>query len=167
MNTLTNTALPQSHEQLFVLTTLITLLVPSQATAGKYSVWEETVPPLAGPPPHSHPDEEVFYVLDGSFEFFLHDLSQPIQATTGAAIHIPSQALHTYRNRGTTAGKLLTMATPGKLEAYFRAVGKPVHSAEDVPDLNQVPDFPNLDARDFLERAPEHKVTFYFPQSEK
>lgn len=164
MNTHKNNLLTESHEQLLVLTTLITLLVPGKTTAGTYSVWEEVVPPLAGPPPHSHPDEEVFYILYGSFEFILNDPSQPIQATTGAAIHIPGQALHTYRNIGATAGKLLTIATPGKLEDYFRAVGKPIRSAQDIPDLNEVPDFPNLDVKDFLELAPQHDVTFYFPE---
>jgi mannose-6-phosphate isomerase-like protein (cupin superfamily) len=154
----------QNPEQLIVLTDLITLLVPNSATQGQYAVWEDVVPPLAGPPPHSHPDEEVFYVIEGSFEFMLDDPSQPIPARTGALIRVPGNALHTFKNVGVTPGKLLTIAMPGQLEAYFRAVGKPVTAADDVPDLTKIPDFATLDITDFLGLAPEHGVTFFLPQ---
>ncbi|WP_052731302.1 cupin domain-containing protein [Spirosoma radiotolerans] len=160
----TNTLVSQNHEQLIVLTTLITLQIPTAATEGRYAVWEEMVPPLAGPPPHSHPDEEIFYIIDGSFEFMLHEPNNLIPATTGAVVRVPAHALHTYKNVGATTGKLLTIAMPGKLEAYFRAVGKPVASAQDIPDLTQVPDFANLDVADFLRLAPQHEVAFYLPQ---
>ena len=164
MNNYIDNLRTESYEQLLVLTDLITLLVPAKATAGRYSIWEDIVPPLAGPPPHSHPDEEIFYVVDGSFEFMLHDPANPIPATTGAVIKIPGNALHTFRNIGTTAGKLLTCAMPGKLEDYFRAVGKPVRSAHDIPDLTKVPDFATLDIANFLQLAPQHEVTFYLPE---
>ena len=157
--------LPSQHpEQLIVLTDLITLLVPGSDTQGQYAVWEDIVPPLAGPPPHSHPDEEVFYVLDGSFEFILHGPTQPIPASRGALIRVPANAMHTFKNVGPAPGKLLTMAMPGKLEAYFRAVGKPVKGADDVPDLTKVPDFASLDITDFLGLAPQHQVTFFLPE---
>ena len=164
MNNHNESLLNRKHEQLIVLTDLVTLLIPASATAGQYAVWEDIVPPLAGPPPHSHPDEEVFYVISGSFEFMLNDPTQPIQASAGAVIRIPSYALHTYKNVGDTSGKLLTFAMPGKLEDYFRAVGKPVRSSQDIPDLEKVPDFATLDVTDFIGLAPQHDVTFYFPE---
>ncbi|MDB5242536.1 MAG: hypothetical protein JWP57_3161 [Spirosoma sp.] len=160
----TNQLSPETPEQLIVLTDLLTLLVPSASTQGKYAIWEDRVTPLAGPPPHAHPDEEVFYVIDGQFEFILHDPAHPIAARAGALIRIPSQALHTYKNVGTTPGKLLTLAMPGKLEGYFRAVGKPVQSDQDIPDLTKVPDFATLDITNFIGLAPQHEVTFYLPQ---
>jgi len=144
-----------------VLTTLITLLAPKKSTGGKYSLWEETVPPFAGPPPHSHSDEELFYVVSGNFEFILNDPTRPITANAGDSIHIPADALHTYKNVGETVGKLITMVTPGKLEDYFRAVGKPVNTATDIPDLNAVPDFSKLDAGNFIALAPQYDVTFH------
>lgn len=142
-----------------VLTTLITLLVPKSASNGGYSVWEETVPPQAGPPPHNHTDEEVFYVLDGEFEFMLNGALIP--AAAGGVIHVPSMAVHTYRNTGSKAGKLLTMATKGQLEDYFHAVGKKVQSDRDIPDLDLVPDFSTLDAGRFIALAPQYQVTFH------
>jgi quercetin dioxygenase-like cupin family protein len=164
MNNHNNPLFDENHEQLMVLTDLVTVLVSAKTTAGKYVLWEDIVPPLAGPPPHSHPDEEVFYVMAGSFEFLLTDLSKPIPATVGSVIHIPSHTLHTFKNIGNTAGKLLTFSIPGKLENYFRAVGRPVRSARDIPDMNEVPDFSALDVTDFLALAPQHNVTFYLSQ---
>ncbi|WP_256009137.1 cupin domain-containing protein [Desertivirga xinjiangensis] len=149
----------ENREQLVVLSILITFLIPKSATGGKYSVWEETVPPLAGPPPHSHTDEEVFYVLEGEFEFMLNGAMIPAQP--GSVIHVPSNDLHTYRNTGNCAGKLLTMTNPGKLEDYFRAVGKAVTLAADIPDLNVAPDLAKLDAAKAIALAPEYGITFH------
>lgn len=150
----------ENREQLMVLSILITFLIPKSATDGKYAIWEETVPPQAGPPPHTHPDEEVFYVLEGEFEFMLNGALIPAKA--GSIIHVPSNELHNYRNVGSTAGKLLTVITPGQLADYFHAVGQPVKSAADIPDLDMVPDFTNMDISQALALAPQHDVTFHF-----
>ncbi|TSJ34883.1 cupin domain-containing protein [Mucilaginibacter corticis] len=149
----------ENREQLMVLSILITFLIPKSATGGKYAIWEETVPPLAGPPPHIHPDEEVFYVLEGEFEFMLN--SALIPAKAGSVVHIPSNELHNYKNIGDKAGKLLNIITPGQLADYFHAVGQPVKSEADIADLNIVPDFANMDIGQALALAPEHAVTFH------
>lgn len=149
----------ENREQLMVLGILITFLIPKSATNGKYAVWEETVPPLAGPPPHSHTDEEVFYVLEGEFEFMLNGALIP--ALPGSVIHIPSGELHTYKNTGNTSGKLLTLITPGLLEDYFYAVGEQVKSAADIADLDVAPDFANIDAGKAIALAPEYGITFH------
>jgi len=149
----------ENREQFMVLGILITFLVPKSATNGKYAIWEETVPPLAGPPPHTHSDEEVFYVLEGEFEFMLNGALIP--ATAGSVIHIPSGDLHNYRNTGNQRGKLLTVCTPGLLEDYFHTVGQLVKSAADIPDLDLAPDFSRLDAGKALTLAPQYEVTFH------
>jgi quercetin dioxygenase-like cupin family protein len=149
----------ENREQLMLLGILITILIPKSATNGKYAVWEETVPPQAGPPPHTHTDEEVFYVLEGEFEFMLNGALIP--AKPGSVIHVPSGELHNYRNTGSTAGKLLTMITPGLLETFFHTVGQPVKTAADIPDLDLVPDFARMDAGQFIALAPQYKVTLH------
>lgn len=161
---MTNNLFRENHEQLVVLTTLITFLIPGKDSNGAHAVWQEDVPPLVGPPPHSHTDEETFYVLSGSFEFFLNDITKPIFATQGDIVKVPGNAVHTYKNSGNTAGKLLTIATPGKLEDFFKAVGKPVNSANDIPDVNQIPDFSKPDVTNFLAVAPKHKIAFHLPE---
>lgn len=150
----------EQREQLMVHTTLITKLVPRQSTGNKFSMWEETVPPLAGPPPHSHKDEEVFYVLAGEFEFMLNDPANTVHATAGAVMHIPSYNLHTYRNIGKGAGKLITLATPGLLEDYFEAVGNKVRVVEDIPEMDIEPDYSKLDASKLISMAAQYSVNF-------
>jgi quercetin dioxygenase-like cupin family protein len=61
-------------EKLFVLTDLITIKISAKDTANLYSVIEEIVPPGGGPPPHRHAEVEIFYVLEGTFDFVIEDI---------------------------------------------------------------------------------------------
>ena len=87
-------------EKLVVLTNVINVLVSNLETENEYAIFEENVPPLGGPPPHMHPDEEIFYILKGEFEFILNDLQNPFKALQGSVVHVPSNALHTFKNVG-------------------------------------------------------------------
>lgn len=150
------------NEQLIVLSDLMHIRVAPEDTGHTYAFVEDIVPPLAGPPPHTHPDEEVFYIVEGEFEFILNDLANPMPAKAGSVIHVPSMALHTYRNVGNKPGKLVAILTPGNLVHYFRAISSPA-DPEQLPDLTQVPDFTRLDLSKVFALAPEHKVSFVLP----
>jgi quercetin dioxygenase-like cupin family protein len=151
----------ETDEQFIILGNLVTLLVTGEDTVGKYAIFEDIAPPLAGPPPHTHPDQEIFFVVSGNFEFVIDDLTKPFRTKPGDVVKVPSNALHTYKNVGQTAGKLLTILSPGKLEDYFRAIGIPVTSANDIPDLSQSPDILNMDVTRAFALASEHHVTFF------
>lgn len=152
------------NEQLLILTDVINVLVSNTETENKYAVFEENVPPLGGPPPHSHPDEEVFYILEGEFEFVRNDLNNPFKALSGSVVHILSNEVHTFKNVGRTPGKMIVMLTPGKLLDYFRAIGSPLNDDADIPDLKKVPDFSKLDVEKAFQLAPEHNVQFIVPK---
>lgn len=154
-------------EELLVFTNIIKLLVTQEASNGNYAIFEESVPPLGGPPPHTHPDEEVFYVLNGEFEFILNDLGSPFKALPGSVIHVPSNALHTFKNVGQSAGKMIVIITPGQLEQYFRAVGQKLNLAHIRPEMNQAPDFSKLDVQKAFELAPLHHIEFVMPEVAK
>ncbi len=89
----------EKREELIVLTDVIKVLKSNSETNNEYAVFEENVPPLGGPPPHMHPDEEIFYVVNGEFEFILNDLQNPFKALQGSVVHVPSNALHTFKRR--------------------------------------------------------------------
>lgn len=64
---------------------------------------ELTSPPGGGPPPHTDPSEELFYVLEGEFEFVSPG---PEGLTTrrlqvGDSVCVPRGAPHTYRTLAT------------------------------------------------------------------
>jgi len=152
------------REELIVLTDLIKVLVSNNETGNEYAVFEESVPPLGGPPPHMHPDEEIFYIVKGEFEFILNDIQSPFKALEGSVVHVPSNALHTFKNVGKTPGKMIVLLSPGKLLDYFRVVGNKVDETIELPDLTKVPDVSKLDIAKVFEFAPGHNVQFVFPE---
>lgn len=152
------------HEELLVFTNVIKLLVTQSSTEGAYAIFEESVPPLGGPPPHQHLDEEVFYVLEGEFEFVLNDLSSPFKAHPGSVIHVPSNAVHTFKNVGNSQGKMIVIITPGELEQYFRKVGISLSAITERPDLSVAPDITNMDVSKAFRYAPDYNVQFFVPE---
>lgn len=150
-----------NNETILVLTDVITILHDESQAKFPYAVFEERVPPLGGPPPHSHPDEEIFYVVQGEFEFILNDLNQPFRVLPGSVVHVPSHALHTFKNVGTTQGKMVVLLNEGRLLDYFREIGTPVGI---YPDLDKVPDFSQLNISLALKCAEKHQVVFNLPK---
>jgi len=151
-------------EKLIVLTDIIEVLVNNHETKNEYAVFEENVPPLGGPPPHTHPDVEIFYIVKGEFEFILNDLQNPFKALPGSVVHVPSNALHTFKNVGNTPGKMVVILSPGKLLDYFRVIGDNVNAETILPDLNKVPDLSKMDISKVFKYAPEHNVEFVLPE---
>ena len=152
------------HEQFMLFGTLVTFLAPAGEAAQQYTAFENIVPPLAGPPPHTHPEQEVFYVIAGNFEFRMHDLSKPILTTAGDVIIVPPNVLHTFKNTDDTMAKLLTILTKGKLEDYFRTIGTKVTTENDLPNFNEAPDFSTFNIKDALDLAPHYAVTYQLPE---
>jgi oxalate decarboxylase/phosphoglucose isomerase-like protein (cupin superfamily) len=81
---------------------------------------ENEVPPQAGPALHRHGNEdEMYYVLEGTFRFKLGDRIEA--APPGAFVYIPKGTPHCFQNVGDTTGRFLVMFTPGGMERYFEA----------------------------------------------
>jgi quercetin dioxygenase-like cupin family protein len=152
------------NEEILVLTDVIKVMIDSRITNGKYAMFEEYVPPLGGPPPHQHPDEEIFYILKGEFEFILNDIQNPFKAKAGSVIHIPSNAIHTFKNVGGTVGEMIVLLSPGNLIDYFREIGTPIKEDMKWPDLTKIPDFSKLDIGRALACASQHNIQFHLPE---
>ncbi len=72
----------------------------------------------AGPRPHvHHTHEELFYGLDGEFEFLLGD--ELVRLENGALIDVPPGVVHAFRNPGPGNARLLIIASPAGLDRYF------------------------------------------------
>lgn len=96
----------------------VTIKAVSADTGGTYSLFETTVPPQGGPPPHvHHREDEAFYILEGEFEFHLGD--RVILASTGSYLWAPRDVPHRFINLGPTPGKLLIMIRPAGFEAFI------------------------------------------------
>lgn len=66
---------------------------------------------------HSHPGEEIAYVLEGSLEYQLEG-KPPVTLKTGEALFIPSGTIHSARNVGKGNG--------AELATYIVEKGKPL-----------------------------------------
>jgi quercetin dioxygenase-like cupin family protein len=68
-------------------------------------------------PKHSHPGEEVVYVVDGSLEYAL-DGRPPVTLRAGEALFIPAGTPHAVKNVGS--------GTAAELATYIVEKGKPL-----------------------------------------
>jgi quercetin dioxygenase-like cupin family protein len=68
-------------------------------------------------PRHSHPGEEIIYVLEGLMEYQI-DGQQPVTLKAGDVYFIPSGAIHSAKNVGT--------ANAAELATYVVEKGKPL-----------------------------------------
>lgn len=66
---------------------------------------------------HSHPGEEVIYVLEGSLEYEVEGES-PVTLKAGEVLFIPAGVVHSARNNGNTKAS--------ELATYIVEKGKPI-----------------------------------------
>lgn len=74
-----------------------------------------------GPPPHQHPWDEAFYIIEGEVELTIGETSRVLPA--GSFVHIPAATVHAYRNVSETATMLGIVSDPrgGELFAAIDA----------------------------------------------
>jgi len=96
-------------------------------------IFETTGPEQSGPPPHRHPWDEIYVVLDGTLEVFDGDSWQ--QAKAGACVCVPANQVHAYRN-GSPDCRFLTIAGPGHAREFFEQMDAEVTTLP--PDMDRV-----------------------------
>ncbi len=80
--------------------------------------------PQARPPLHRHTFDEIHYVLEGEYEYY-EEGKEPRRATAGTVVFTPSGVIHTYKNIGSTPGRVLAIySTPG-FEDFFPVLNMP------------------------------------------
>ena len=66
---------------------------------------------------HTHPGEEIIYVLEGSLEYQIED-KPPVTLKAGDVLFIPAGTVHSARNAGNVTGS--------ELATYIVEKGKPL-----------------------------------------
>jgi mannose-6-phosphate isomerase-like protein (cupin superfamily) len=106
-----------------------------KVTGEALSVTELTAFPQNGPPPHIHQrEDESFWVLDGEFSVLLGE--RTLTAGQGAFVHIPKGTLHTYKNTGSTPGRMILLLTPGGFERLWEELGEPATQLTTPPPVD-------------------------------
>ena len=99
----------------------VEILVSGEMTGGLSTTMIQRSPPGGGPPPHSHQNEdETFWVIEGDYEF-LNDGAW-VQRSAGESWHARRGSVHTFRNAGTSDGKILVFVAPAGVEIYLEEI---------------------------------------------
>jgi quercetin dioxygenase-like cupin family protein len=111
----------------------IDVLVNAAHSGGASAAIVQHVPPGGGPPPHSHlHEDETFYVLEGDLEFLCEGEWHP--RAVGETLVGRRRSIHTFRNVGSTPGRVLIFIAPAGLEDYLEEIS--VYSpATDMPKI--------------------------------
>jgi mannose-6-phosphate isomerase-like protein (cupin superfamily) len=100
--------------------------LPSAATGGALTVFETSRErgDARGPRAHRHTNmDETFLVVEGSYVFELN--GHPFDAPAGTLVFLPRGTLHRFRSTGASAGRVLSFAAPGGIDAFFEEVADP------------------------------------------
>lgn len=113
----------------------VTYKVRSSETDDSYFCFEVSTTPGFGPPLHSHAYRELFYVLEGEYEFTVErgGVLETISGAAGTAVAVPPDVPHTFKNASTGPARLLFVHQPAALEQFFEEFGAPVDDPEAAP----------------------------------
>jgi len=121
----------------------VTYKVRSAETDGAYFCFEVSTTPGFGPPLHKHSYRELFYVLEGTYEFTLErgGRMETITGAAGTAVAVPPDVPHTFKNSGDSPARLLFVHQPAALESFFEEFGVPIAGSGEIPEGVEPPDF--------------------------
>jgi mannose-6-phosphate isomerase-like protein (cupin superfamily) len=113
----------------------VTYKIRSAETDGSYFCFEVSTTPGFGPPVHAHSYRELFYVLEGEYEFtFERDGElETMSGGVGTTVAVPPNVAHTFKNGSAAPARLLFVHQPAALEEFFEEFGVPV-DAEGEPE---------------------------------
>lgn len=106
-------------------------ILASGAQTGSYEIFLQVGPEGSGPPPHSHPWDEAFYVTKGEVDFAL-DGGAPTTATPGTLVHVPAGTTHWFRFKE-GGGEMLSVTSREAASKMFTDIDREVDSEN--PDL--------------------------------
>ena len=90
-------------------------LADGDETDNRYSMSEWWLEPnTKGPGPHSHDEDDVFYVIEGTMSILLGD--RWIDAPRGSFVLAPGGMTHDFENRGDARAGILNVSVPGGFE---------------------------------------------------
>ena len=106
--------------------TLFEILASPEEVGHGICLIRGTMPPGVAVPLHSHPDLELFYLLEGSVEVFqsAEGASRWTTIGVGAVVTVPANVNHALRNASALPA-IMVVGTTAKLYAFFGAVNKP------------------------------------------
>ena len=92
-------------------------------TAGRYSISEWWLDAhTRGPGTHQHPEDDVFYVLEGTMSVMVED--RWVDAPAGSFVLVPGLTPHDFENRSDARAGMLNVSVPGDFEPAMPAIAE-------------------------------------------
>lgn len=87
-------------------------------TAAHYSISEWWLEPFSkGPGAHSHAEDDIFFVLEGTMTFLIGEEWK--EAPKGSFVLAPGGLTHDFENRSDARAGVLNISTPGGFEQHM------------------------------------------------
>lgn len=122
----TTWAAARGGERLWFLGTLATILLPPEASHGRFCLMEFLFPEGASPPLHTHPQDETYYVLEGRLT--VHAGDERFELEAGGSAVAPRKVAHTFRVDSDGA-RVLVLSMPAGIEGFVREGSVPATAA--------------------------------------
>lgn len=98
-------------------------LADGAETGSRYSISEWWLEPnTKGPGAHSHEEDDIFFVLEGTMSFLVGD--RWVDAPRGAFVLAPGGLTHDFENRTDQRAGALNISVPGGFEEQMPAIAQ-------------------------------------------
>jgi mannose-6-phosphate isomerase-like protein (cupin superfamily) len=92
-------------------------------TGSLYSISEWWLEPhTQGPGAHAHPEDDVFFVIEGTMSFLVD--GEWIDAPTGSFVLVPGGCTHDFENRSAARAGALNFSAPGNFEQHMPGISQ-------------------------------------------
>jgi mannose-6-phosphate isomerase-like protein (cupin superfamily) len=92
-------------------------------TEHRYSISEWWLEPhTKGPGAHSHPEDDVFYVLAGTMSVMVG--TDWTEASAGSFVLVPGNVTHDFENRSSERAGMLNVSAPGDFEQRMPGIAQ-------------------------------------------
>jgi quercetin dioxygenase-like cupin family protein len=122
-------------------------VLASGGQTGSYEIFLQESRPGSGPPPHHHPWDEAFFVMQGEVRFGAN--GDEAIAGPGTLVHIPGGTTHWFKV-GEDGAQMLSITSRAGASAFFAAISR--DGEGNVPGLE-----------DIIRIASEHQSTILLP----
>lgn len=123
---------PEEGKKFSVLDSVFTTKATGEDTKGAWTLYEITDTAGNGPPLHTHPWDEAFYILEGELEIQIG--TKTIVATPGYFINIPGETAHAFKILSASA-KFIALLSPAQATQFYEEMGQFVSSMP--PDMEK------------------------------
>jgi quercetin dioxygenase-like cupin family protein len=110
----------------------VTVLASGEATGG-YEIFFQRGPEGSGPPPHTHPWDESFFITEGQVDFGIG--AESTTALPGTLVHLPAGTVHWFRF-GKGGGEMVSMTSRLGASRMFADMARGLSPVN--PDLAQL-----------------------------